>query len=184
MDWTTELVLSTRMAVAGFVGGVIGLDRELTGHPAGARTHATVALGSCLFSLISMHHGQMTGADETRIAAQVASGIGFIGAGVIMRERFKVKGLTTAASLWTTASIGMAAGYGYYILTFVATGLVLGVLVLQYFPWWQRLTLALERRKPKEPGNLTEAQKHAAFGEGAASRSNSDSEETTGESMP
>lgn len=148
MDWSTELQFSMRLALAGFLGGLIGLDRELTGHPAGARTHATVALGSCLFSLISVYHGQSVGGDQTRIAAQVVSGIGFIGAGVIMRDRFKVKGLTTAASLWTTASIGMAAGYGFYVMTAVASGLVLSVLVLQYFSWWQRLTAILQKKTP------------------------------------
>jgi putative Mg2+ transporter-C (MgtC) family protein len=181
MDWTTELILSFRLVLAGFLGGLIGLDRELTGHPAGARTHATVALGSCLFSLVSLYHGQSVGADQTRIAAQVVSGIGFIGAGVIMRDRFKVKGLTTAASLWTTASIGMAAGYGYYILTFVASGLVLGVLLLQYFSWWQRLTLDLEKKKPGEPDKLTKAQKRGAYKKDETGEQDSDSKQTTGE---
>ncbi|MBL8794782.1 MAG: MgtC/SapB family protein [Planctomycetia bacterium] len=163
MDWNTELLISLRLGLAGFLGGLIGLDRELTGHPAGARTHATVALGSCLFSLVSVYHGQAVGGDQTRIAAQVVSGIGFIGAGVIMRDRFRVKGLTTAASLWTTASIGMAAGYGYYVMTCVASALVMSVLFLQYLPWWQRLTLVLEKQTPNKPRKLTKAQKRGAY---------------------
>jgi putative Mg2+ transporter-C (MgtC) family protein len=88
------------------LGGLIGMERELHGHPAGLRTHILVCLGSTLITLVSVH----TGNGDGRIAAQIVSGIGFLGAGAIIREGASVRGLTTAASVWATAGIGIALG--------------------------------------------------------------------------
>lgn len=111
-----------RLACAMLVGLVIGTEREYTNRPAGMRTHILVALGACVVSLT----GQMLfntysplGAtpDPARLSAQVITGVGFLGAGTIMREGATVKGLTTAASVWTVACLGVAAGYGFYTIT-------------------------------------------------------------------
>ena len=117
-----ELGISVRLIVALVLGAVVGVEREYHGHPAGLRTMATVSLGSCLFTLVGvlpMH------TDPTRVAAQVVTGIGFLGAGAILRSGTSVRGLTTAAAIWVVAAIGMAAGFGYFILASVTAILVL-----------------------------------------------------------
>ena len=102
----------------------MGLERERRGHGAGFRTMAMVSSGSCLFTLMgSALFG--SGTDPTRIAAQVVTGIGFLGAGAILREGGGVRGLTTAATIWVVAAIGMAAGFGVYVLAVGTTALVL-----------------------------------------------------------
>jgi putative Mg2+ transporter-C (MgtC) family protein len=129
MPLDIELVL--RLVGAALLGGVIGLEREVRDQPAGFRTHMLVALGSCLFTLISAYgfgafgEGPGTPYDPTRIAAQIVTGIGFLGAGAIIRSGMSVRGLTTAASLWVVAAIGMAVGAGAYILSTAATAVAL-----------------------------------------------------------
>lgn len=127
---TEEFII--RLLVATALGAVIGLDREYRTKAAGFRTHVLVALGSALFMIISVHgfddlpKDQMTlRMDPARIAAQVVTGIGFIGAGTIIFQKNVVKGLTTAAGLWVTAAVGMACGVGMYVLAIVSTILVL-----------------------------------------------------------
>jgi len=127
---TEEYIL--RLLVATLLGAVIGLDREFRTKAAGFRTHVLVALGSALFMIISVHgfddlpKDQMTlRMDPARIAAQVVTGIGFIGAGTIIFQKNVVKGLTTAAGLWVTAAIGLACGVGMYVLAAVSSLLVL-----------------------------------------------------------
>jgi len=100
------------LGLAILLGGLIGLERELHGHPAGLRTHILVCLGSTLLTLTSITISAQMGGDPARIAAQIVAGIGFLGAGAILRDRASVKGLTTAASIWTTAAIGIAIGAG------------------------------------------------------------------------
>jgi putative Mg2+ transporter-C (MgtC) family protein len=113
------------------MGAFIGLEREKHGRPAGLRTHALVSLGSCLIMLISIYgFNGITGRDPARLAAQVVSGIGFLGAGTIIREGTSIRGLTTAASLWVVAGIGLAIGSGFYFAGITAT--FLSVLVLVY----------------------------------------------------
>jgi len=115
------------------LGGAIGLERELRDREAGLRTHLLVSVGAALFTMVSAYawtdwqFSQREGLvfDPTRIAAQVVTGIGFLGAGAIIRQGLSVKGLTTAATLWVVAAIGMAAGVGYYEAAFVTTALVL-----------------------------------------------------------
>lgn len=128
MEWNFIL----RLFIAGALGTMIGLDREYRAKDAGFRTHFLVSLGSALFMVVSQygfeeflstHDGSRF--DPSRIAAQVVSGIGFIGAGTIMFHRQIVRGLTTAASLWATAGIGLAAGAGMYLVAVAATALAL-----------------------------------------------------------
>ena len=143
MDWQLELILVGRMLGATLLGALIGWERERHGTDAGVRTHMSVALGACLFSLISSH---VPGADPSRIASQVVVGIGFIGGGVILHQRGQVAGLTTAAALWATAAMGMAVAYGMYLLATVAALSVYAVLALHHLKAWDRLV-----KKPGEP---------------------------------
>jgi putative Mg2+ transporter-C (MgtC) family protein len=112
-----------RIFVAAALGGAIGVERELRERQAGLRTHLVVSVGSALFTLVSAYgFGNFDGkVDPTRIAAQIVSGIGFLGAGAIIRQGLSVRGLTTAASLWLVAAIGMAAGAGYWDGALIAT---------------------------------------------------------------
>ncbi len=131
------------LVVATLLGAVIGLERERQGKSAGLRTHSLVCLGSALITMVGIHGFGPSGGglrDPARVAAQIVSGIGFLGAGTIMHEGLTIKGLTTAASLWTTAGIGLAAGTGLVWPAIGATVLVEFVLVFlnrleeRYFP--------------------------------------------------
>jgi putative Mg2+ transporter-C (MgtC) family protein len=110
-----------RLTVAAGLGGSIGLERELRERQAGLRTHLVVCVGSALFTLVSAYAFVSPKVDPTRIAAQIVSGIGFLGAGAIIRQGLSVRGLTTAATLWLVAAIGMASGAGYYDAALIAT---------------------------------------------------------------
>lgn len=127
-----EVVL--RLVVATVIGALVGLERQRRNHPAGLRTHTLVCLGSALVMLMSediaARYMDRTNADPGRIAAQVVSGIGFLGAGTIMREGLTVRGLTTAASLWVVASLGLAVGGGYYLPALTAT--ILSLMTLSF----------------------------------------------------
>jgi putative Mg2+ transporter-C (MgtC) family protein len=127
IDIALQLDFSARLIIAAALGALIGAEREIHGHPAGIRTHMLVALGSGLFTVLSIHgFGQGPGSpiDPTRIAAQIVSGIGFLGAGAILKYGTSIRGLTTAASLWTAAAIGMAAGAGEWVIAAVGTFIV------------------------------------------------------------
>jgi putative Mg2+ transporter-C (MgtC) family protein len=113
--------IALRLGVAGVLGGAIGLERELRERGAGLRTHTVVCVGSALFTIVSAYAFASSHVDPTRIAAQVVSGIGFLGAGAIIRQGLSVRGLTTAATLWLVAAIGMSAGAGYYWAAVIAT---------------------------------------------------------------
>lgn len=134
MDMTVEFIL--RILAAAGMGAVIGLERELRSKEAGIRTHFLVAMGSALFMIISAYgfEGAQAGRfDVARVAAQVVTGIGFLGAGVIIFQKNSVHGLTTAAGLWVTAAIGLGCGGGLYVLAGVSTLLVLlGLEVLHF----------------------------------------------------
>ncbi len=119
----SEKFLSLILAV--LLGGIIGIEREITHKPAGLRTHMLVCMGSCLFTIISVHEFNV---DPARLAAGIVTGIGFIGAGAIIAERERVVGITTAASLWVTAAIGLTVGVGNYLLASLATLLVFIIL--------------------------------------------------------
>jgi putative Mg2+ transporter-C (MgtC) family protein len=130
LDWPEALL---RLSLAAVLGGIIGFERELREREAGLRTHLLVSLGSALFTIVSAYGfnaflisgGNVVRADPTRIAAQIVTGIGFLGAGAIIRQGFSVRGLTTAATLWVVAALGMACGAGYYSAAALSTGLVL-----------------------------------------------------------
>jgi putative Mg2+ transporter-C (MgtC) family protein len=130
LSWAEVLL---RVVLAGILGGAIGAEREIREREAGLRTHMLVAVGSALFTLVSAYgwsdfqFSQRSGItyDPTRIAAQIVTGIGFLGAGAIIRQGLSVRGLTTAASLWVVAAIGIASGAGYYSAALITTILVL-----------------------------------------------------------
>ena len=124
-----QLELILRLVIALGLGAVIGFEREMDRQPAGFRTHALVALGSALFTVISAH-GFGSGGVPTMIAAQIVTGIGFVGAGTILHHRGSIRGLTTAASLWSSAAVGMATGAGMLLIAAVGTVLIVVVLSL------------------------------------------------------
>ena len=123
-----------RLVLAAILGGAIGLEREIQGRMAGFRTHILVCVGSCLIMLTSMHiydiYNGIASVDPGRIAAQVVTGVGFLGAGTIIRYKASVKGLTTAASLWAIAGVGLAVGSGFYWAAIVTSTIILLSLLL------------------------------------------------------
>ena len=129
MPFQLEIDLAIRLALAAVFGAAVGLEREIHGHPAGMRTHLLVSLGSALFTVLSIHgFGASTSEqpiDPSRVAAQIVSGIGFLGAGAIIKDGFSVRGLTTAASLWAVAAVGMASGSGDHVLALIATAIII-----------------------------------------------------------
>jgi putative Mg2+ transporter-C (MgtC) family protein len=137
MDWNVEALMALRVLIAVALGGLVGWEREGHGREAGVRTYGAVALGACVFALIATH---VTGGNNPHvIAAGVVTGVGFLGAGVIMKDQGSVVGLTTAATLWATASVGLAVGYGMYTLGVLVSLLVYGLLWLHHAPGWFRL---------------------------------------------
>ncbi len=142
----TNLEIAIRLVLALILGGLIGLERESHGRPAGFRTHILVCVGSALVMLVSayafmgMETGREGGYDPGRIAAQVISGIGFLGAGTIMREGANIRGLTTAASLWSVAGIGLTIGAGFYFPALLATALVVLTLIFLNRVEWAYLS--------------------------------------------
>ncbi|HKB27842.1 MAG TPA: MgtC/SapB family protein [Candidatus Limnocylindrales bacterium] len=129
IDISLQLQLSAQIILAAALGAIIGAEREIHGHPAGIRTHMLVSLGAAIFTVMSVHgFGQdvnPTRVDPTRIAAQIVSGIGFLGAGAILKDGIVIRGLTTAASLWATSAVGLAAGAGEYVIAVVASAVIL-----------------------------------------------------------
>ena len=129
-----ELIIQTliRSLAAVIIGGLIGSERARHGRAAGMRTHILVCVGSCMTAMTSMYVSQTLGVgDASRIPAQVVSGIGFLGAGmIILKANNIITGLTTAAGVWTTATIGIAVGYGYYIGALIVTVLFLATIIL------------------------------------------------------
>ena len=145
LSWPHVLL---RLSVAAALGGAIGLERELRERGAGLRTHLVVCLGSALFTLVSAYAFVGPHVDPTRIAAQIVSGIGFLGAGAIIRQGLSVRGLTTAATLWLVAAIGMASGAGYYDAAIIATAgalLTLGPLRIVAYRATRRFRSETER---------------------------------------
>jgi putative Mg2+ transporter-C (MgtC) family protein len=145
MEWIPELESAGRVAVAAALGLVLGLERERRGHDAGTRTFAVLASGAALFTVLSASFGDGE-ADASRIASQVVVGVGFLGAGLIFRQGLSVQNLTTAAALWTTAAIGVAAGAGEVGLAAMATVIAIVLLVVEP----TRLTRAIPGRAPQQ----------------------------------
>ena len=131
IDLGLQADLAVRMLIAAALGAAVGLEREIHEHPAGMRTHLLVSLGSAIFTILSIYGfaginqpGVAAAVDPSRVAAQIVSGIGFLGAGAILKYGTSIRGLTTAASLWTTAAIGMAVGAGEWVIAAVGTFIV------------------------------------------------------------
>lgn len=141
-----------RLLLATLLGGLIGFEREARGRAAGFRTHILVCLGSALIMLTSMYifeiYKGLAPVDPSRIAAQVITGIGFLGAGTILRWGATVRGLTTAASLWAVAGIGLAVGCGFYFAAVTSTILVVITLVI-----FSKMELALSLKGEKKGGH-------------------------------
>ena len=133
-EWLTgEWVSLGRITLAALLGAIVGYERERSGHPAGVRTNMLVCVGSCLFTLLSIDGFPIRGnaQDTARIAAQVVVGVGFLGAGVVVQTRKRPTGLTTAATIWLVAAVGMAVGTGAYLLSLYTTLLVAAILLLR-----------------------------------------------------
>lgn len=171
--WQYELVYIFRLVMALILGGMIGVERQwkkgshLT--PAGLRTHILVTVGACIFTLVSismpmiienMGGGIVNNADPGRIVAQVVSGIGFIGAGAILQSKGRIRGLTTAASLWVAAAIGLAVGSGLYLTSIAATFLTLITL-----RWFSNLEIKADKILAKRTLCYTEEECEAMAGE-------------------
>ena len=147
MVLTFEAEMVLRLILAAFLGFLIGLQRAFSGHSAGGRTHALVALGSATFALLSIT--EFEGGDPNRIAAGVVTGLGFLGAGMIWRRREEgVQGLTTAAGIWVVGGIGLAVGTGSYLL-----GISVAILVL-LFLWLDKVLKIDERRQRRREKEL------------------------------
>ncbi len=138
-NWPWTAQATVKLFVAAVLGGIIGMEREYHGRSAGFRTQTLVALGSALVMIVSLHFGEAYGdksadtayrVDPARLAYGIMAGIGFLGAGTIIRYNVGVRGLTTAASLWCTAAVGLACGFGMFDIAAIATGLVVCVLFL------------------------------------------------------
>ena len=114
------------------IGVALGTEREYRGHPAGIRTMALIAVGSCMFTAMGLLPEFGSRVDPTRVAAQIVTGVGFLGAGSILRQGEYVRGLTTAASIWVVASLGMAVGYGYFVIAgFTAVVVVITLVAIR-----------------------------------------------------
>lgn len=165
-----DSVMVGRLALALLAGGLIGLERTYHGRPAGFRTHTLVCLASALLMQFTLYQAelmpelppQVLRVDPTRMAQGIMTGIGFLGAGVIMRDGLNIRGLTTAASIWMTAAIGIVLGMGLYVSGILASVAAIGV--LSVFRWvegrtptmhYARLTVRFERAEHLDQGELT-----------------------------
>lgn len=135
-----DLEVVFRVLLASFLGGMIGWERERHGISAGIRTYSAIALGACVFGVLSL-----IGADPSRIGAQVVTGIGFLGGGLIFREGNYVTGLTTAATLWTTASVGLAISFGFYVIGILTAIIIFLLLYLPKLRWWKKISAKVSK---------------------------------------
>lgn len=170
IDFPSQLELIGRIFVAMVLGGIIGFEREVNDHPAGVRTHIMVSVGSALFGIVSAYGFEEFSVersvtnyqvDVTRVASNVVTGVGFLGGGAILKSGATVRGLTTAASLWATAAIGLGVGLGSYVLCVVATAVVVVSLVALR---WPRRWIASRRMRSRDTVTLRLAQGADASG--------------------
>ena len=151
MNWPNDVLC---IVLAVIFGGAIGLEREIRGKAAGLRTNVLICLGAAVFTMISRQMGAGQEGSMTRIAAGVVTGVGFLGAGAIIRERTGVHGLTTAATIWLVASVGMACGAGFYTLAVISTVVAVVVLI-----GLAELEKPLGRiRKEQEPEDISDTE--------------------------
>lgn len=139
MDISNELILLPRLLIATVLGGIIGYEREIHGRAAGIRTYAAVSLGAAMFTIINAHVPNLS--DHTRIVSNIVTGMGFLGAGIIFRDTGNglITGLTTAATLWATAAVGVAAGFGMYVISIFSMAILFLLLYLNNAPFIKRL---------------------------------------------
>jgi len=146
-DLQADLVLAARMALAGFLAFLVGWERESRGSPAGDRTHAMVALGAAAFTSVGVDSFPAT---AEKLIAGVVTGVGFLGAGMIMREGTNVRGLTTAAGIWAVAAVGVVVGAGEYVLGVVLTGFILLILMWERLPFVSRIGVVKRHLRASE----------------------------------
>jgi putative Mg2+ transporter-C (MgtC) family protein len=149
----SDFELIQRLILAAGLGAVLGFERELRQKDAGLRTNILIAMGSALFTLMSIEIAEAHGTDPGRIAAQIVTGIGFLGAGAIMRTGGGVHGLTTAATVWVNAAVGLAAGGGEYHLALAATGVTV-IVLLVLVPIERALGRFSARKGLADPDNI------------------------------
>jgi putative Mg2+ transporter-C (MgtC) family protein len=151
----SDLELIERLCLAAALGAVLGFEREWRQKYAGLRTNILIAIGSALFTMMSIDLSVSAGGDATRIAAQIVTGIGFLGAGAIMRTDSGIRGLTTAAMIWVNAAIGVAVGGGEYHLAIIATLVTLVVLILlnPVERWIDRITPQRKAGEANDPSD-------------------------------
>jgi putative Mg2+ transporter-C (MgtC) family protein len=135
----TDLEMFFRIIFACFLGGLIGWERERHRNiiSAGIRTYGAISLGACAFGIVGLY---IADADASRVAAQVVTGIGFLGGGIIFRQGDYVTGLTTAATLWATAAVGLAVAFGMYLTSLLTAILIFLLLYLPRMPWWKKIS--------------------------------------------
>ncbi|MCP5100560.1 MAG: MgtC/SapB family protein [Chloroflexi bacterium] len=160
---TVDWGLFLRLTLAAVLGGIVGIERELTGHPAGLRTNILISTSSCLFTILSMSAFPLAGnsQDTARVAAQIVTGVGFLGAGAVIQTKKAVHGLTTAATIWMVAAVGMAAATDLYILGILTTIMTTGVLVLlgPVSTWLEAKSEIYQRRHHKLYKRIVEKDK-------------------------
>jgi putative Mg2+ transporter-C (MgtC) family protein len=132
IDWSHELLVSIRLLIAFLLGAVIGWERERHGQEAGIRTFGLISLGACSFGSISI----FVDGDQGRIAAQIVSGIGFLGAGVMMRDSGHLRGITTAATIWCSAAVGTAIAFDMYVIGLLTALIILTFHALRNTKYW------------------------------------------------
>lgn len=133
----TDLEIIFRIFVAFILGALIGWERERHGVSAGIRTYGAICLGACAFGVVSL---SILDADPSRVAAQVATGVGFLGGGVIFRQDKYINGLTTAATLWATAGVGLAVACGMFAVGILTSALIFLLLYLPRLSWWKKIS--------------------------------------------
>jgi putative Mg2+ transporter-C (MgtC) family protein len=140
ISYQTDFIMLFRVVFACILGGLIGWERERHRNivSAGIRTYGAIALGSCAFGILSY---VVTDADPSRIAAQVVTGIGFLGGGIIFRQGDYVTGLTTAATLWATAAVGLTVAFGLYFVGLLISLLIFLLLYLPRLAWWKKISM-------------------------------------------
>jgi len=150
----SELELVLRLVIAALLGAALGAEREVFQKTAGLRTHTLVAVGAALFTIAGAYAFESSDVDPTRIAAQVVTGIGFIGAGAMIRTGFTVSGITTAATLWFAAALGLATGFGMYLFATVALGVAL-IIMIGFSPIRRRIHRVQRLELMYTPGHGT-----------------------------
>ncbi len=137
LDMHENLEIILRIIIAFLLGAIIGWERERHGVSAGIRTYGAICLGACAYGVVSL---SIAGADPSRVAAQVATGVGFLGGGVIFRQEKYINGLTTAATLWATAGVGLAVACGMYTVSILTSSLIFLLLYLPRLSWWRKFS--------------------------------------------